>query len=66
LEELNTKFREQEQKCKILNEKIEENEKQNKIIADKLKGLLEIFKDNKELMKLIVKKDREKLNQIIQ
>lgn len=65
LEELNIKFREQEQKCKILNEKVERNEEENEIIADKLKRLLDIFKENKDLMKLVVKKDREKLSKVI-
>jgi len=62
LEELNFKLRRYEEQNKVLLDKVENNEKDNKNIATKLNILLDIFKNNKEIMRMLVRKEKEKFN----
>lgn len=64
LEEVYRKLQQQEQHGKILNEKVETNEKQNRIIAEKIKLLLEVFRNSPEETKSIIRKHKEQLIKI--
>lgn len=61
LTELNKRLEELNQKNRLMADKINLNEQQNKIISNKLNVFLEIFKDNREILKPIIVKNKEKI-----